>query len=324
MTSAWRLAASVCVILNFASTSSWARDFYYTSTAVSNITFEGSPQGGTIDGMGCNWAANTYTCLLPALKCRVIVANVNPAATPPSQNVTITMNYTLMYQNNTASVTANPFQNSIGTDLSFTSLLSGVVSGWKGTIGTFAALTAASGTVTLAQNQYYMSERYIQPSYTIATDAAKNITAGTGYSQWPHGKWFASCSGKITVADTVAASPGFVVAHGSQDYYNSSYQNQPIDYGGFNTFGTNTLNSKTKISTITAKSSGTAGCNPGGTTATVYSYGFAKATAEDSADCTVGVTTNNAQKPSLVGNASTNWPIQISQVPIVINGGAPL
>lgn len=331
---------AILAILALGSLSSlaYARDIYFIANAVSNITLEratdpidgGSDTGCFYVSLGTFWA-----CVLPPLKCRVMV--VNPVGSQ-SVNVQVTLDHNILYQqsqNSNITTLENPVTNNAGTALTYASTGSDInTAGWR---GSFTALNAAmtrvdTGSTALAAGEYLVYEKQANiPSYTnVTTGVAPFSFVPTAYSpMWPYGKWFNTCSGRIRVIDVASTAPGFVLANGNLEYYTSSYQNPALPFTTASVSGTQTKTVSTGA-TATAKSSANAIITHSAPTmvATLNGYGRAECRADAACSCTAGtdfLVGRSAATALFPANGATSsvTPLKIGTVPIVINGGSP-
>lgn len=304
-----------------------ARDIFFVGTAVSNVTLDFGAKNCTTSGAG----PITYTCTLPNLKCRVMVANINPSVGGPSQSVQVTLDYAQLRPSGGTAFdisSGNPYFNG-ASDLTYTSTIASSsdnnaqVGAWSGDANAATNLAAAStsAAVTLAQNKMLIYERHLTFTYTSSSPAGSPINSFPTYH--PHMKMYGVCSGRITVTDTSATAPGFVVASGSLDYYSSSYQNPIINYGGF-VHTPSTDNAMTIATTADGIATSAQSFNQVSESA-VYTYGWGKCefSANSTGACTVTPRVNNLGTQAGVQNFSSTHPLEVKNVPIIINGGAP-
>lgn len=326
----------IALHLVFGKPTLWARDIYFMASAISNFTHEFGDLRCNRIGVAPNY---TYACMVGNLRCRIMVANINPTSAP--QQVQIILDHVQLRPLGGTTFNmagGDPFFTGGTTHLTYQAQVASAVDNnwsiaWKISTNlptadaTSFLLDGTTGTVNLAANEAVIYERSlgIRPLSSNVRSAATGGGVKTSFTDvHPHMKMYHVCSGRIRVTDS-GTTPGFVVASGHLEYYANSYQNPTINYGGFVHSPNAEVHLSPALSLRTWVDSATSAYHhsDGGGGAESWGYGRCQFTGQNTSECVVSPRFNNLFQSNGTPNFSSSRPINVSSVPIIINGGSP-
>jgi hypothetical protein len=325
------------------------RSAYFVGSATSNFTVDMTSfwnnGNTTTTGNGGVWftAAN--------FGCRIFI--YNPSPTPQTIQSTSYVDQTIEYPFSFSSGTGgwvfgnqNPFFDFNSVALQYAQTNSTAMGSAPNVVVFSMSNGSANGASKVALPQTLTTGQGLIIETKLAyTD--NNVTYNNGWLNktyaYPWTKLHHSCSGEIDVDDGGGAgtAPGFVIATGELDYLASSYQNQPLEVGGYLRRGDNNVSTPThdypwshnqglmqSTMHVADNSYAAAGvswgpvcsCNGNPTPGVVHIYEYSAVTAD--AYCNTNCTVDNAIDNT--NSRSSFMPAHMFVAPIFINGGGPI